>query len=459
MPGLTKVSIVLVGAAIVASAAGRQVPADRAASDKYRLVWNDDPASTMTIIWDQLERTESRVLYGKEDFGRRYWEYPSNQAPSRRLDGFLGMNTRYAKLRNLEPDQTYYFVIQDSVGVSDRFYFRTAPSQPKAFTFIAGGDTKSVEPSLAAGRASNAMVAKLRPLFVLFNGDFTTGDGTDRGNWKQWLTDWDSLTTTADRRKIPIVPVHGNHENGDKSVLTKVFDAPFQDGDSANVFYSLSVGGGLFHLIALDSEIEQGGFQRGWLEADLATHRDFTFTVAGYHKPFRPHTSGKAENDYEYDQWAGLFYDYGLDLSIDADSHMHKITYPLRPSTDEGSEQGFVRDDEEGTMFIGEGSWGAKPRTNDDDKPWTYQSGSFNQIKWIHVRPGDTYGPAFMEIFTVITSRYDDAGNQVFFVDGVEGLTEQDVFEIPDGINLFRGRDSLRSVRLPFHLTRQGGGR
>ena len=110
-------------------------------------------------------------------------------------------------------------------------------------------------------------------------------------------------------------------------------------------------------------------------------------------------------------------------------------------------------------MFIGEGSWGAKPRTNDDDKPWTYQSGSFNQIKWIHVRPGDTYGPAFMEIFTVITSRYDDAGNQVFFVDGVEGLTEQDVFEIPDGINLFRGRDSLRSVRLPFHLTRQGGGR
>ncbi len=441
--------------AIVALTSCRQVPEERAASEKYRLVWNDDPTSTMTIIWDQLSGEQSAVLYGKEDFGRQYWKYPSKQAPTRRLNDYYGMNTHYAKLQSLEADQTYYFVIQDSVGVSNRFYFRTAPAQPEAFTFIAGGDTKSLDEPLEAGRASNRMVAKLRPLFVLFNGDFTSGDGTSPDRWHQWLVDWDSLTTTLDGRKIPIVPIHGNHENGNRSILNKMFDAPFQYGDSTNVYYSLSFGSGFFHLIALNSEIEEGGMQREWLKADLEAHQDFTFQIAGYHKPFRPHTSGKSENDYQYDQWAGLFYEYGLDVSLDADSHMHKITYPLKPANDENSEQGFVRDDARGTMFIGEGAWGAQPRASDDDKSWTYQSGSFNQVKWIHVMPADADQPAFIEIFTVITSQYDEAGERVAFVDRVVSLTEEDVFKIPENITLYTGNDVRRSVRYPFSLNTQ----
>jgi len=30
----------------------QQTNYEHAASDKYRLAWNDDPATTMTIIWD-----------------------------------------------------------------------------------------------------------------------------------------------------------------------------------------------------------------------------------------------------------------------------------------------------------------------------------------------------------------------------------------------------------------------
>jgi hypothetical protein len=307
----------------------KQVPEAQAASDKYRLVWNDDPTSTITIIWDQLVGKQPTVFYGKKDFGRKYWKYKNQQTPARKLIDYYLMNTCYAKLENLEPDQTYFFVIKDSVGVSNRFYFQTAPDKPKAFTFITGGDTKSVSPSLEAGRASNTMVAKLRPLFVLFNGDFTSGNGTRPDYWYQWLKDWDSLTTTPDGRKIPIVPGHGNHENGNKSILNKIFDAPFQFSDNTNIYYSLSFGGQFFHIIVLNSEIDEGGSQREWLKTDLEDHKDFCFKVAGYHKPFRPHTSEKKDNDYQYDQWAELFYDFGLDLAIEADSHMHKITYPL----------------------------------------------------------------------------------------------------------------------------------
>jgi hypothetical protein len=432
----------------------KQVPEAQAASDKYRLVWNDDPTSTITIIWDQLVGKQPTVFYGKKDFGRKYWKYKNQQTPARKLIDYYLMNTCYAKLENLEPDQTYFFVIKDSVGVSNRFYFQTAPDKPKAFTFITGGDTKSVSPSLEAGRASNTMVAKLRPLFVLFNGDFTSGNGTRPDYWYQWLKDWDSLTTTPDGRKIPIVPGHGNHENGNKSILNKIFDAPFQFSDNTNIYYSLSFGGQFFHIIVLNSEIDEGGSQREWLKTDLEDHKDFCFKVAGYHKPFRPHTSKKKENDYQYDQWAELFYDFGLDLAIEADSHMHKITYPLRPSNDEYSYQGFVRDDEKGTLFIGEGSWGAKYRVNDDDKPWTFQSGSFNQIKWIHVWPEDVDQPAFMEIFTVITTQYDEDLNQTFFVDEVENLTEENVFMIPTNINIYTNNNSQKSVKYPFYLNK-----
>jgi len=84
--------LILIQVAIVALTSCRLAPTERAASDKYRLVWNDDPASTMTIIWDQLEGEQSHVLYGTEDFGRRYWKYANSQAPSRRLDDYYGMN-------------------------------------------------------------------------------------------------------------------------------------------------------------------------------------------------------------------------------------------------------------------------------------------------------------------------------------------------------------------------------
>ncbi|MCK5145730.1 metallophosphoesterase family protein, partial [bacterium] len=430
------------------------VPKEYAASDKYRLVWNDDPTSTMTIIWDQLKGDEATVLYSKKDFGRKHRKYQNKQMPTRKLMNFYQMNTCYAKLANLEPDQTYYFVIKDKTGVSERYYFHTAPDKPKSFTFISGGDTKSTGTAYLAGVATNKMVAKLRPLFVQFNGDFTSGNGTNPEYWHQWLTDWDSLTTTFDGRKIPIVPVHGNHENGNKKILNKIFDAPFQGSDSTNIYYSLSFGDKFFHTIVLNSEIETGGDQREWLKADLEAHQDFIFKIAGYHKPFWPHTAKKKDKEYQYEQWADLFYEYGLDLSMDADAHLHKITYPLKPVNGEDVHQGHVRDDEKGTMFIGEGSWGAGHRVNNDDKPWTYQSGSFNQLKWIHVKPVDEEQPASLEIFTVITSQKDTAGVQSFYVDEVESLSEDNFFQIPKNINLFVGSDSLKSVKYPFSLNK-----
>jgi hypothetical protein len=72
-------------------------------------------------------------------------------------------------------------------------------------------------------------------------------------------------------------------------------------------------------------------------------------------------------------------------MAVECDSHTVKRTWPVRPSEEPGSDEGFIRDDKFGTVFVGEGCWGAPIRNNDDDKNWTRASGKFNQVNWISV--------------------------------------------------------------------------
>ena len=421
-------------------------------ADKIMLVWNQNPETTITIRWDQVEGTDPVVYYGESDFDDEWEDYPNSQLPTRILMDSYEMNTHFAELINLKPDHAYYFVIKDSRGVSERYWFKTAPDRPKQFTFITGGDTKSYGKSYKAGLASNRLVAKLRPLFVLFNGDFNSGNGTYSVRWHKWLNDWSNYTTTDDGRMIPLIPVHGNHEDGDKSVLNKIFNAPYQGVDSTNIYYSINFGNNFFHVIGLNTQIDEGNEQHKWLEQDLKKHKNTTFKIAGYHKPFHPHTQSKSENVYQYEQWTELFYKYRVNIAVEADAHLHKITYPLKPDSGEDSFEGFIRDDENGTIFIGEGSWGAWPRVNNDDKPWTISSKSYNQFKWVHVYPKENKKPARLEILTVKSAEYDEDDNQTFFDYQVESLTEENLFKIPDNISLDTTAQYGVKVLYPFWL-------
>ncbi len=436
----------------VISQSCQTVPETSASSDKYRLVWNEDPTTNITVAWDQHKNVNPVVMYSTIDHGKEFWKYENSKKADRVLNKY-DMNTHFAKLSKLKPDEEYYFVIKDDNGVSERYWFRTAPDQPKAFTFVAGGDTKSSDEPLEAGRATSRLVSKLRPLFVMFNGDFCSGNGAVPERWHIWLKDWHKFTTTPDGRMIPIFPVHGNHENGDHANLNYIFNAPYQENDSSHIYYSVSFGGDFFHVIALNSSIDEGGVQKNWLENDLKTHENFSFKIAGYHKPFWPHTSSKAENEYQYNQWAQMFFDYGLDISMDGDSHMSKITFPLRPdSTSADSFMGYVRDDENGTMFMGEGSWGAHPRAIDDDKPWTLKSFSGNQIKLIHVMPKENNLPDRMDIYTVISATYDEDDKQTLYEENVGRLSEENLFEIPSNITLLENDGYGKVIKYPFAL-------
>ena len=121
-------------------------------------------------------------------------------------------------------------------------------------------------------------------------------------------------------------------------------------------------------------------------------------------------------------------------MAVEGDSHLHKITYPIRPATGDGAHEGFVRDDARGTLFLGEGSWGALPRSADDLKPWTMQAGSFAQFKWVHVYPDH------VEIRTVIT---EEAA-------GPAANSEENLFAVPADVQLFAPDDQGDVVRYPL---------
>jgi len=363
-----------------------------AKTDKYRCIWNMDPATMTTVAWNQTSGTGAVIYFDTQDYGNDWGAYANAQKADHNVVS-KGMNNHFARLRNLIPGTTYYFVIKDSEGVSRRMYFRTAPDHPyERLSIVAGGDSRNNRKSR---RNANLLVAKLRPHCVMFAGDMTGGDNDTQ--WPQWFDDW-QLTISNDGRLTPIITARGNHEYSNET-LVHLFDAP-----NKNVHFAFTVGGNLLRIYTLNSMIAAGGNQAAWLESDLQQHTDITWKFAHYHHPIRPHTGRKRDKDRQRTSWASLFYEYNVDLVMECDAHTVKTTWPIRPSSGPGNDEGFIRDDTGGTIYVGEGCWGAPLRPNDDDKAWTRNSGSFNQFKWIFV---DFSG---IEVRTVKTDNANDVG-------------------------------------------------
>ncbi len=342
-------------------------------TNKYRLTLRDNPATSIVVGWNQVSGTNAVVYYGTMDLGTNWSAYPNSKTVDRSVS-YKGMNNRFAYLAGLQPNTNYYFVIRDNEGTSDRFWFKTGSNNPAdRLSFIAGGDSRNNRtPRINA----NKLVAKLKPDAVLFGGDMTNGDSNSE--WSTWFDDW-QYTIASDGRMFPIVATRGNHESSNNSIYN-LFDVP-----SSNVYYAITFGGSLIRSYTLNTEMSISGNQTTWLNSDLQSNNNTTWKMAQYHKPMRPHVSSKSEGSQQYGNWAQSFFDYGVKLVVECDAHTVKTTWPVRPSSTGGSDEGFVRDDENGTVYAGEGCWGAPLRSNNDNKAWTRNSAMFNQFKWIFV--------------------------------------------------------------------------
>jgi len=183
----------------------------QASNDKYRLTLRGNPATSIVIGWDQTSGSNPTVYFGTTDYGANYSNYPNTRNPDR-VVSYKGMNNHFARLTGLQPNTAYYFVIRDSQGTSERFWFKTAPADNSRLSFIAGGDSRN---NRTPRRNANLLVSKLKPHAVLFGGDMTDDDTNSQ--WRTWFNDW-QLTIASDGRMFPIIATRGNHEDSNNSV-------------------------------------------------------------------------------------------------------------------------------------------------------------------------------------------------------------------------------------------------
>jgi len=381
-----------------------------AKSERFRCIIRDEPATSICIGWDQVSGGNPQLYYGPDDNGGNAKQYPLSALPQKTAH-FKGMHNHFVRLSNLKPNTVYYFVVIDSDGTSKRYSFRTLPDDSEArLSIITGGDSRNQRDARVN---ANKIVAKVRPHFVLFDGDMTDRDTNEE--WKEWLDDW-TQTFGSDGRITAIVPARGNHEFSN-STLIELFDIKHPD-----LYYGLTFARGLLRVYTLNSLIPAAGMQREWLERDLSQNQHIAWRFAQYHLPMRPHTKRKPENEEQRKHWAPLFERFKVQLAIECDIHLAKYTYPIVSSNQRGNIEGFVRDDANGVTYIGEGGWGAPLRENNDNKAWTRASGSFNQVQWLFVD---------LEKVEIRTIKTDNAGQ-------VASLAEQDRFKMPANIDLWK---------------------
>jgi len=346
---------------------------------RLRYTWWSDPATSAAIGWEQGV-LDAELYYDEREQWSETGELKQRAEVSvaRRVS-----DTRWVHLTQLKPDTAYQFQIKTSAGDSEAFWLKTAPNEPKEMSFIIGGDSRNHRKTR---RLANQVVAQLTPTAVLFGGDFTAQD--TKRQWRKWLDDW-QLSISEDRRLTPLVPTRGNHDS--ERSLKRAWGEAYPQ-----FYYALSFGGELVRVYTLNSERPAGGEQRAWLEADLTTHASSTLKIAQYHKPMRPHSGMKIEGFDEYDHWAPLFKQHQIDLAVECDSHLMKVTWPI--VMDSTGAQGFRRVSKGGTVFIGEGGWGAPLRKVSDPKSWTMKSGRINHVFFVEISPQGGYTLRVLEV-------------------------------------------------------------
>ena len=328
------------------------------------------------------------------------------------------LTTHFVRLSSLKPDSAVYFRVCKSGAkeCGDRFWFKTAPIKAKPFVAIAGGDTRTGHTNRRQG---NKLVAKIRPLFVMHGGDYTNVNNVSQVS--RFLDDWqlsysqDTIDGLAYKRIYPLLPTHGNHEDQEFRTLCLVFGYDYNADDACDVSdtYGAVDVSPLLRVYTLNSQYMNPGYEsharamNSWLAKDMSElGGERLWRLGQYHKPIFPHVEKKSEAIVLHDWWADTFYRHNMNLVVESDSHMNKLTYPLRPQDiqvidkkNPGNSK-YIASPEGGTVFVGEGSWGAPARSANDPKDWTIDLTSIQQFKVISVTP---------EALAVRTAQFDGA--------------------------------------------------
>lgn len=344
--------------ALPLAAAQELTPLEGDTPAQWRVHWGERPHAEAKVSWTTAEAGgEHRVHLAtapmEGDLSRaarviasaRDGEYTQDES-----DGLPAAFYHHARLTDLEPSTTYWFVMESDGVLSRELHFTTAPADDREFRLVYGGDSRSGREDRARVNLLMASLAEEDPGLLAFchGGDYVM-HGPRWENWRAWLSQHE-LTTCADGRVLPIVPVRGNHDRG--PLYDEVFDTPGGEGRN---YYATRLGTDV-SIVTLNTEISTAGDQARWLGEQLGELRARSrWLLAQYHRPAWPAVKKPGT---ALASWVPLFERHDVDLVLESDGHVIKRTVPIRDG----------KHDPTGVTYIGEGGLGVPQRRPDGER-------------------------------------------------------------------------------------------
>jgi len=349
------------------------------------LTWrSEDTGRTMTVLYQTQDYPGvGRVLYDTMSHHGEPRKYRFQQNGTGDRFAELNRTIHTVELTALQPATTYYFVIADAHRVrSKEMKFRTLPADGSTVRIVAGGDVGITD----SARALSRQAAKRNPDLAIVGGDIAYANGklSNADIWDRWLQNWSETMKTSDGRLIPFIAAIGNHEVNPVKGVSSSAKAPFylrylHQDDATGTYFARTIGANI-GLVVLDSSHlhRADGPQKAWLEQQLERYQDRPYRFAVYHRPLYPggrypgYEPGEAED--LVSAWLPAFDRFRLTLGLENHYHTHKRTKVLAHNA--------VADDGRGTVYLGDGAWGQKPREVVPDL-WYLESAFSKNHVWI----------------------------------------------------------------------------
>ena len=275
------------------------------------LSWQNDPATTMTVMWRSEPGAEGTLEYGIDS---NYTHSLESEIKSYKF-GRTEVCWHIVEIIGLEPDTTYHYKVSTSEPwESEDYTFKTAlPKWDKsAFKFAVMCDAQG---GYDNQREIFKKVKEENVDFILYLGDFT-----DTGNQQEWDV-WFG-TGEGVLEEVPLMGVHGNHE-GDQKTYWEQFAFPGNER-----WYSMDYGNTHFMFLLAASE-PLAAEQRPWILKDLRENNN-TWTIAMGHIPIYSAGLNHGESQYLMDHWLDIFEKYGVDIYFGAHNHVYERTWPIK---------------------------------------------------------------------------------------------------------------------------------
>ncbi len=292
------------------------------------LSWQNDPATTMTVMWRSEPGAEGIVEYGKDSEYTHSIESETHGYKFGRTEIFWHI----AEITDLEPNTTYCYQVKTSEPwESEEYTFKTAVPKwedtPFKFAVLCDvqGGYDNFEKALKEVKKENTD-------FLLYLGDFTASEA--QMEYDLWFESGKEIFG-----EIPMMSVRGNVDKD--PIYLEQFSFPGNER-----WFSIDYGNVHFLFLSTMTEAEAAE-QRHWLLKDLRENNN-TWTIALGHKPIFGSGAQNGPELYLVDHWVDVFEDYGVVLYLNGHEHSYERTWPLK--------KGKI--DREGITYITNGSVG-----------------------------------------------------------------------------------------------------